>query len=287
VLGQTRERLRLCHQRHRGERHGDEEVRELLEHDRLRRRGERPAQRVEVEHQEHRRQRDAPCLAREREHERRERRRQAQRACPGALLDPVPPQVRDHRQQQEQERQHIPPLRDPRDRLHAQRMQREEQSARGGGTDPDPRWTSRARPRPSQHEQEQLERQHRVRRVQQHVHEVIAARLHAEQRMVDRVRHPRERLVIAHAHGPERLEEHPVEMRPGKPPVGGVLEEVRLVVPVEEAAIQGGQEAEEGHRRDDQHRDRDLPSGRALAVRIHPGDSARRRPTASSGLRTT
>ena len=108
--------------------------------------------------------------------------------------------------------EHLASLRDPGHRLDAERVERprERDAApiQGAATVavPAPRRSQRAAPNP---------RQHRGReRVQDRVREVIPGGLHPPDRVIERERHPRERVIVPHV---ERRE-HPAQVRRGRSP---------------------------------------------------------------------
>ena len=226
---------------------GERRVRRLLQEPR------RAPQRKDVQREQHDGQRDAPRLREEREHEAGERDEvPAVRAAGRLLLRHA--EVRQHRREVEERRQHVAPLRSPGHRLHAQRMDGEEQRphrgrARGRGDD-----------RAAQQRQHDVVEEHGVHRVQQQAGEVVAGRVHAPQGVVEPERHPAEGLVMSPVDG----REHPAELAPGQAPIARVVGEVEVVVPEHEVVAQGGQEAGDHHERDAR---RDHPGGeRATAV---------------------
>src|SRR5213593_4524148 len=70
---------------------------------------------------------------------------------------------------------------------------------------------------------------------------MVAEGVHAPEQVVQTEGHPRQRNVVAQVRGP-----HPVELRPAKPPIVGVLEEISRIVPVHKLVLQRGQEGSEG-----------------------------------------
>ena len=92
-----------------------------------------------------------------------------------------------------------------------------------------------------------------VHRVNEHVAQVVAPRIHSTERVVEPERHPGERDVVPH----QGLRPHPPELGPAQSPETLIAEEVDIVIPVEELAVERGQEADE-HSGEDEHRDNAL-----------------------------
>ena len=105
-------------------------------------------------------------------------------------------QVREQCQQVEEGGEHIAALRDPRHGLDAQRVEREEQRREGGARSP-PR---RRRPDVAEEHQREEVDEHRVRRVERHVRQVIPERVDAPERVIYRERHPGARGQFAVTH---------------------------------------------------------------------------------------
>ena len=84
----------------------------------------------------------------------------------------------------------------------------------------------------------------RVRRMEQHVRQVIAGRPHAPQDIIEAKRQPGERNPLPRA---DRRGEHPPKLRRAQPPIVDVLQEVDVVVPVHEAVLQRRQEGSKGN----------------------------------------
>ena len=88
--------------------------------------------------------------------------------------------------------------------------------------------------------------------VDQDIGQVIAAWIHAPDEVVDGKREPRHGNPVALV----KAGEHPAELRRSEAAPGAVRDEIRLVVPGQEAAVEGGKEDETGQRGDsegDQH----------------------------------
>ncbi len=172
-------------------------------------------------------------------------------ARPGGAIDGA--EVGQKREQPETARQHVATLGRPRDRFDPERMNREGEGTDGGRAcqtlrrNADP-----ARPS-AQQCLEHEPHEDGVRRVQHEVRQVIAERVHAPERMIDREREPGERLEMP----AERRRHHPMEVRRPEPPVRMVLGQIQVVVPIDEPVLERGREAHE-HREDEA--DRDAPA---------------------------
>ena len=170
---------------------------------------------------------------------------------------PAPPsagierdEVRQHREEEEEATEHIPALGDPRDGLGAERMDAEDE--RGEARAPQQWGAARETAgdeKPASHEIED----NGVHRVNEHVAQVVAPRIHSTERVVEAERHPGERDVVPH----QGLRPHPPELGPAQPPETLIAEEVDVVIPVEELAVERGQEADE-HSGEDDHRENAL-----------------------------
>ena len=155
---------------------------------------------VDVEHEQGHRERHRDGL-------RAERRREGHEGCrePSAgecVLPCRPLEVGEHRQEIEETAEQVSPLRDPRDRLHAKRVERP-QKGRGGGAQGDGHAAFRlvrpviaaltlrvpvrsGRDRGDRQESARDEEEkRRVRRVEQEIAQVIAPRIHAAERIVE------------------------------------------------------------------------------------------------------
>ena len=165
-------------ERDRGAHGADEPERDLL-HDR--RRPAKAPQRVEVEEHEDERQRHRDLLGEERGGEGQER--EAEPPSPTWTLRFGGLQVREHGEEEEEARDHVPPLGDPGHALSAERMDsegerrrqrsgRERRRGTGGGREPE---------QPPGHRVAERD----VEGVEQHVGRVIAARMPPPGRVVD------------------------------------------------------------------------------------------------------
>jgi hypothetical protein len=92
------------------------------------------------------------------------------------------------------------------------------------------------------------EQQPRVEGVDQHIAQVIAPWGHATEGVVEPEGEPRERDVVAHPGGGD----HPPKLGRAEAAIARVPQEVPVVVPVEECAVQGGQERQEGEHGDEE-----------------------------------
>ncbi len=220
------------------------------------------AERVDIEHDQDYRQGHDDRLGHGGQDEARDRDHQPSLACPVRCARRG--QVREDGQQEQEPGEHVAPLGDPRHRLHAQWMEREEQR-RGQGT-------HRETPLgPADRQPQELPR-HEVEHdggggVQQHVGQVIAERVHPPEEVVEAEADPGERDPVSGQGGGE----HPAEVRPAEAAECGIVDQVHRVVPVEEPVAEGGPERGHGRERHD-HRPSPGP-----ADRLVDGDRGRRR----------
>ena len=107
--------------------------------------------------------------------------------------------VRDQRKQSEKGRERVFAFRGPCDRLHVQRMQREQR--RHDRTRPDTASPARTAGCATQ----KPKNQHDIRTMEQRIHEQMPARVQAEQLTVDHVRDPGQRMPVRGVKTGERL----------------------------------------------------------------------------------
>jgi hypothetical protein len=189
----------------------------------------RPArQRPDVEEQEEHGERDEHRLGGERQRVERDDRRVT--PARGPLR---PDDVGEDRRKAERRREHVLPLGDPRDRLDAQRVDREERR-RGCGQGPLPRRT-----------REHEEHERRVERVKEDARPVVRARVEAEERHVGHVGEPRHGVPVPRMDRRQRPD-HAVRRQPFRDPRVG--RDVDGVVVVEEGVFRRRPE----HRGDDE-----------------------------------
>ncbi len=220
-----RPRAPLRPDRGHGSAHGQREERQLLQQEAAKGppftlRGDRavPLQRPKVQEQERARQRDDHRLGQQPE-------RHAQRhdrvpAQPGPL-DVT--DVSEHREQPKERAQYVLALGRPGHGLGAQRVQREQ------------RRQQRRRPSRAGHAAEHVEDEHRIRGVNQHIHQVVQAGPQPEQLDVDHVRDQRQRVPHARHDGRQR----PLEAFPRQTVADHlVVRDVVAVIVGEEAMLQ-------------------------------------------------
>ena len=210
----------------------------------LRERAARPsAERVHVEREQHERQRHAPRLREERQREAGERRDEPRRPPTAAVALVGHPEVGEDRQEIEEAGEHVAAGRRPRHRFDAQRMDRERERARDRGRVQRPRTHRRRREeRPDEDVDEQG-----VRDVQRETGQMVAGGAHAPEGVVDGEAHPGERLVLP----AEERGEHPAQVADRQAAEVGVVGEDHVVVPQDEAVLQGRRER--GEDGDDEH----------------------------------
>ncbi len=204
--------------------------------------GRQPSQRIDVQDDQQHRQGHDDGLGHRGENEARHRARQP--AAPARPVRADRLQVGEDRQQEPEPGEHVAPLGRPRDRLHPQRMDREEQR---GGERPEPEHALARARRDAQQPQGHEVEGDRGGGVEQDVRQVIAERVHAPEPIVDPEGDPGDRDPVAR----ERGGEHPAQVLPAEPPEIRVVDEIHGVVPVHELVPEGRPE----------HRDRDQRAG--------------------------
>ncbi len=182
-------------------------------------------------------------------------------------------EVRHERQEHEEARHDVAPLRDPRDRFDAERMEPEDERGgrRGaeGGVAQEP---------PGHQEDER-----RVERVQEDARQVIAARVHPPEGVIEGKREPRQRDVMAH----QCRGEHPAEVRRREAAEVRVVGEVHVVVPVDEAVAQRGGERGEDDEGDEERDDPGRPPALPRPGAGRSGHRSRRRRRRGDGRAVT
>jgi len=205
------------------------------------------AERIDVEHQQDERQRHDQRLGQEPEpvgHDGRE-----QPSPPRRAVGRARSQVRQHRQEIEQRREHIPALGDPGDRLDAQRVDGEEQR-RHGCAERDRALTRLGQAQTEKTKRQQIE-QSGVGGVEQDVRQVIAERIHSPDGVVEAEAEPRDGNPVAH----DGAREGPADLLPAEAAIEGIVQEVAVVVPEDEAVLQRGREDRDGQRRNGERHD--------------------------------
>jgi hypothetical protein len=211
-------------------------------------------ERIAIEDDEGERQGHGHGLGQERGGESRERRHAPPAPEPAPSLDAA--DVGEDREHVEQGAQHVASLGDPRDRLDAQRMDREDQGGQrraerdrpapqvldsslfAAGGDGRVRGRKRRREQPPGHEEEHA----RPHGVHEHVDQVIPERVHPAERVVESQRQPGQRDPVPQ----EGRREHPPKVGPAQAAKVRVVGEVHVVVPVHEARLERGEERDEG-----------------------------------------
>jgi hypothetical protein len=191
-----------------------------------------PAQRIGLEQEQDRREREHRRLREESGGEGREGEQVPPSRMPcGDRARHVAPRSRDR----EESGEDVAAFRDPRDRLDAQGVDREEERAHPGGERDIVRPLLRRRPEgEAQQAGDERGEEHRARSMDQEVREVVPARIHSPQRVIEPERHPRQGHPVPEVErGP-----HPPELREPEPTVVGIQYEVRLVIPGDESGIE-------------------------------------------------
>jgi hypothetical protein len=225
-----------------------------------RRSAAKATQGIPVQNQQHGGQRHPPGLAQQRQPQEHDRRGipAPSSACAGRI-----PEVGQQAGQQEEDRQHVPPLGHPGDGFHAQgvdgkkqRRQRGRPSGRGIGL------PTRARQRQGEQTPREQVEQAGVQRVQNEVRQVKAKRaFRAEppQFVVDGKAEPGQGVVMADPIGAG----HPLELRSAQAAEVIVLQEYLAIVPGEKLVVQGRQEDQKCDRHDPERQEDAEPGGSA------------------------
>ena len=242
-------RAALGHDRERARGRREQDERQLLPHERD---APRPAERPDVEEEQNHRQRHHHRLREEPQDEGGDDEDVVRRAVPSRVT-----RVRREREHPEQAGQHVLPLRDPRDGLDPERVQREY------------RGDERAPPRGPGHAGEHLEEERGARRVEQDAGRMMAGRRQPEELSVEHVREPGERVPVGRVGCGER----PGDTGPRKArPDVHVLGHVFGVVVVDEAVPKDRDEDDGGQ--GNHARDGEMPP----AADPHASESPARRP---------